>query len=515
MNNKRILLTILDGFGVSEKTEGNAIKLANTPNYNQMLEQYPHTTIHADGLSVGLPEGQMGNSEVGHLNIGAGRVVYQELTRINKSIKDGDFFNNSVILNAINYARKNNSSLHIMGLVSPGGVHSSMDHLYALLEMAAQYNIKKTYLHAFLDGRDTPPASAYDYLKETEDKLTQLKLPQIASVIGRYYAMDRDKRWDRIEKAYDSLLLGDGTKAKMSYVGVKTSYDQGVNDEFVKPIVVLEEGRINDNDAIIFFNFRPDRARELTRAINDNPFEGFERKKILKNLYYVCMTQYDETFTLPIAFPPHHLENIMTDILDQYQIKQFRTAETEKYAHVTFFFNGGVEKAHKTETRVLVSSPKVATYDLKPEMSAYEVTEKVLGAINNPEYGFVLVNFANPDMVGHTGILPATIKAIEVIDECLGKIWKAVKEKDMVMILTADHGNAECMIDPETGEPHTAHTTNPVPFVLINSKITYDLVNNGKLADLIPTVLDLFEIPPPKEMDGKSLLVKKTNLVLN
>lgn len=513
MNNKRVLLTILDGFGVSDRVEGNAIKLANTPNFDRLLKEYPNTTIRADGLAVGLPEGQMGNSEVGHLNIGAGRIVYQELTRINKSIQDGDFFDNKVLLKAVENAKDNNSALHVMGLVSPGCVHSSMDHMYALFEMAKAHNLDRVYLHAFLDGRDTPPASAYGYLKEVEEKLKDLKLPQIASVSGRYYAMDRDNRWERVQQAYDALLIGDASVAKSACEGVQASYEEGVNDEFVKPFVVLQEARIKDNDSIIFFNFRPDRARELTRAITEKTFAGFERKKILKNIYYVCMTQYDETFTLPIAYPPHHLTEIMADIMDENNVKQFRTAETEKYAHVTFFFNGGVEKAHRTETRVLVASPKVPTYDMKPEMSAYEVCDKVIEALNNPEFGFVLVNFANPDMVGHTGILPAAIKAIEAIDEILGKILTVVKENNVVMLLTADHGNAECMIDPETGEPHTAHTTNPVPLVLINSDLDYDLATDGKLADLIPTVLDLMDIMPPQEMSGKSLLVKKTDLV--
>ncbi|MEW5819143.1 MAG: 2,3-bisphosphoglycerate-independent phosphoglycerate mutase [Cyanobacteriota bacterium] len=513
MNNNRVLLTILDGFGVSDKIEGNAIRLANTPNYDRLLNDYPNRTIRADGLFVGLPEGQMGNSEVGHLNIGAGRVVYQELTRINKSIKDGEFFENRVLLTAVENVKKNNSAMHIMGLVSPGCVHSSMDHMYALFEMAKRHNIKKFYLHAFLDGRDTPPSSASGYLKEVEEKLAELNLPKIASVMGRYYAMDRDNRWERVQKAYDALLAGEGIKAQLSYEAVKASYNEGVNDEFVMPIVVLDDARIKDNDSIIFFNFRPDRARELTRAINNEDFNGFERKKVIKNQYYVCMTQYDETFTLPIAYPPHHLTNIMADVMDKYNLKQFRTAETEKYAHVTFFFNGGVEKAHKTETRVLVNSPKVATYDLKPEMSAFEVCEKVVNALNDPEFSFMLVNFANPDMVGHTGVLEAAIKAIEAIDIVLGKIVEAVKQNNVTMLLTADHGNAECMIDPDTGEPHTAHTTNPVPLILINSKDNYDLSSEGKLADLVPTVLDLMGIELPEEMSGKSLLVKKTNLV--
>lgn len=514
MNKQRVLLSILDGFGISERTEANAIKLAHTPNYDKLVAEYPYKTIRADGLAVGLPEGQMGNSEVGHLNLGAGRIVYQELTRINKSIKDGDFFENKVLLEAVKNAKNNNSSFHIVGMVSPGGVHSSMDHLYGLFELAKRNGLEKVFVHALLDGRDTPPASAKDYLKETEEKLAEYNFPKIATVIGRYYAMDRDNRWERVELAYNALVLGEGNKAEISYDGVQASYDNNVTDEFVKPIVILENARLNNNDSVIFFNFRPDRAREITRAITHVDFDGFQRKKVLNNIFYVCMTQYDETFDLPIAYPPHHIMNIMADVMDKYDIKQFRTAETEKYAHVTFFFNGGVEEPHRTETRCLVPSPKVATYDLKPDMSAHEVCEKVVEALNNPEYGYVMVNFANPDMVGHTGILEAAIIAIEVIDVCLGKILEAVQNNDITWLLTADHGNAECMVDPDTGKPHTAHTTNPVPLVLINDKNKYQLADGGKLADIVPTVLDLMDISKPKEMDGASLLLKKPDLVI-
>lgn len=513
MNNQKVLFSILDGFGVSERTEANAIKLANTPNYDKLVASYPYKTIRADGLFVGLPEGQMGNSEVGHLNLGAGRIVYQELTRINKSIKDGDFFENKVLLDAVENAKKNNSAFHIVGMVSPGGVHSSMDHLYGLFELCKRHNIEKIYVHALLDGRDTPPASAKGFLKEAEDKLAEYNFPKIATVIGRYYAMDRDNRWERVEIAYNALVSGEGNKSDFSCDGVQASYDEKVTDEFVKPIVVLDDARLNDNDSIIFFNFRPDRAREITRAITHPGFDGFKRKKVLNNIHYVCMTQYDETFDLPIAFPPHHITNIMADVMDKYGIKQFRTAETEKYAHVTFFFNGGVEEPYKSETRVLVSSPKVATYDLQPEMSAYEVCDNLVEALNNPEYQYVMVNFANPDMVGHTGVLEAAIKAIEAIDECLGRILEAVEKNNVTWILSADHGNAECMVDPDTGKPHTAHTTNPVPMILINDKNGYQLADNGKLADIIPTVLDLMDLEQPKEMDGQSLIVKKPDLV--
>ncbi len=505
--NKRVLLTILDGWGIGSKCPENAIFSAKVPTYNSLINTYPNTIIYADGEHVGLPDGQMGNSEVGHLNLGAGRIVYQELTRINKSIKEGDFFKNEQFLNAIAHVKKNNSSLHVMGLVSDGGVHSSMDHLFALMELAKQNGIKDFYVHAYLDGRDTPPKSALVYLKQVEDKLKSLGLPPVATVSGRYYAMDRDKRWDRVEKAYNALLLGEGNKAASSLEGVENSYKEGVNDEFVLPFIVGDEkSRIKDNDAVIFFNFRPDRARQLTRAINDENFDGFQRKKILKNLFFVCMTQYDETFNLPIAYPPQELKMILGEVLDKNGIKQFRTAETEKYAHVTFFFNGGIEKPFGSETRALVASPKVATYDLQPEMSAPEVAQKVVEAVKSKEYGFILVNFANPDMVGHTGILEAAVKAVETIDNCLKSIVEAVKETDTVMVLTADHGNAECMMDPKTHKAFTAHTCNPVPLVLINYPEKTDLKDGGCLADVAPTVLDILEIEKPKEMTGKSLI---------
>lgn len=513
MNRSRVLLTILDGFGISEREEGNAVKQANTPNYDALIKEYPFTQIHADGMSVGLPEGQMGNSEVGHLNIGAGRIVYQELTRINKSIDDGDFFENETLLNAMKHAKDSDSAIHFMGLVSPGGVHSSMKHMYALLDMAKKNGLEKVYLHAFLDGRDTPPTSASGYLKEVEEKLSEIGLPKVATVVGRYYAMDRDNRWERVQQAYDALTIGKGEKAELSYEAVEKSYENGINDEFVKPTILLEEGRMKDNDAIVFFNFRPDRARQLTRAINMPDFDGFKREKVLQNIAYVCLTQYDETFHLPVAFMPKHMNEIFADILDRNGIRQFRTAETEKYAHVTFFFNGGVEDPYKLETRVLVPSPKVATYDLQPEMSAYEVTEQVVKALNDPQYGVIIVNYANPDMVGHTGVFDAAVKAVETVDKCVGMVVEAAKKNDVTMILTADHGNAECMIDPDTGKVHTAHTTNPVPFVLINSKEPHKLAEGGKLADIIPTMLDLLDIKVPGEMDGKSLLVKQTSAV--
>ena len=483
-NNKRALLCILDGWGISKDTKHNAVYSANTPNFDKFMATMPSTQIHADGLSVGLPEGQMGNSEVGHLNIGAGRIVYQELTRINKAIDEG--------------------AMHIYGLVSPGGVHSSMKHLKALIKIMADNGLKDVYIHAFLDGRDTPPKSADGYLAEIEEELAKYNFPKIASIIGRYWAMDRDKRWERVERAYDCLTLGEGVKEENSAVAIKNSYDKDIIDEFVEPTVISER-RIDDNDAIIFFNYRPDRAREITRTFADKDFNGFNRKKEIKNLYYVCMTQYDETMDTPVAFKPQTLTNILGDVLDDNNIKQFRTAETEKYAHITFFFNGGVEKEGKLETRALVNSPKVATYDLKPEMSAYEVCDNVLKALDNDEYGFILVNFANPDMVGHTGVMEAAIKACEAVDECVGKIAQKALDNNVTMIITADHGNAEWMFNEQTQAPQTAHTTNTVPFIVV-SKDSYELNQEGALCDIAPSILDILEIKKPAEMTGKSMI---------
>lgn len=506
---KRVLLCIMDGWGINEnpKTqEYDATRLSQAKNVKKLMENNSWTKIHADSEYVGLPQGQMGNSEVGHLNLGAGRVVYQELTKINKAIREGDFFRNERFLQAIKHAKENNSSLHIYGLVSSGGVHSSMDHIKALIKLAADEGLKNFYVHAFLDGRDTPPQSACEYLQKIENELKKYNLPPIASVSGRYWAMDRDNRWDRVEKAYNCLLLGEGEHANSACEAVEASYKKEIIDEFVEPTVIGDENsRIKDNDSVIFFNFRPDRARELTKAVNFKNFDGFERKAVRKNIYYVTMTQYDETFEYPIAFPPQKLVNILGDVLDANGIKQFRTAETEKYAHVTFFFNGGVEEPKKLETRVLVSSPKVATYDMQPEMSAYEVCEKVLGAQDDEKYGFILVNFANPDMVGHTGNLEAATKACEVVDECVGKIAQKAEEKGIVMLLTADHGNAELMKN-EDGSTQTAHTTNEVPFVVINDNKP-KLREDGALCDVAPTVLSIMGIKQPEEMTGKTLIV--------
>lgn len=506
----RVLLCIMDGWGISQnKCPKDAVKEANTPNYDKFKAEEKFTTIFADGEHVGLPEGQMGNSEVGHLNLGAGRIVYQELTRINKAIKEGTFFKNEKLLAAVKHAKDNNSSIHFMGLVSDGGVHSSFEHLMALIDLAKQEGLEKVYVHAFLDGRDTPPQSAVKYVAQVDEKLASVGLPKVASVMGRYYAMDRDNRWDRVEKAYNCLLLGEGKHSQSAVEAVEKSYADGANDEFVLPTAIGgAESRINDNDSVVFFNFRPDRAREISKAIEFETFAGFERRAVRKNLYFVSFTQYDETFTFPVAFEPQRLTNLLGEVLDEHNIKQLRTAETEKYAHITFFFNGGEETPNKLETRVLVASPKVATYDLQPEMSAYQVCDKVLEALDNDEYGFVLVNFANPDMVGHTGVVSAAVKAVEVVDECVGKIAQRAKEKNVVMLLTADHGNAECMQDPTTGAPFTAHTTNKVPFFVINDNEDVKLKDSGALCDIAPTILELLNIEKPAEMTGESLLTK-------
>lgn len=504
----RVLLCIMDGWGISKGSEKyDATKLSHPVNVPKLIKEEISTVIHADGEFVGLPAGQMGNSEVGHLNLGAGRIVYQDLSKINNAIKDGSFFENEKFLEAINHAKKNDSALHIYGLVSTGGVHSSLDHLLALIQLAAKQGLTKVYVHAFLDGRDTPPSSACEYLEVVEKELAKLNLPPVATVIGRYYIMDRDNRWERVEKGYNALLLGEGEKAASAIEGVKKSYEKGETDEFVLPTVIGgEESRIHDNDAIIFFNYRPDRAREITKAINFADFDGFNRKKVLKNIYYCTMTSYEATFTFPVAFPKTKLTNILGDVLEANGVNQFRTAETEKYAHVTFFFNGGIDEPQPHETRKLVASPKVATYDLQPEMSAPEVCENVLAAIENKDYGFILVNFANPDMVGHTGVIEAATKACKVVDECVGKIADKCKEYGVTMLLTADHGNAETMVDESTGKPQTAHTTNEVPFVVINAQKPIELKEDGALCNVAPTVLELMGIDTPEEMSCGSLI---------
>ena len=510
MNNKVTMLMILDGFGINEKTDGNAVKLAKTPNIDKLMKTCPTTQINTSGLAVGLPEGQMGNSEVGHTNIGAGRVVYQELTRITKSIEDGDFFSVPEFVKAIENCKQNNTKLHIMGLVSDGGVHSHIRHLFALLELAKRKDFEDVYVHCFLDGRDTPPASAENYIMQLEDKMKEKGIGKIASISGRFYAMDRDKRWQRIQKAYDAMVNGIGEKATSAISAIESSYQKEVFDEFVEPTLICngEEpiATIGKKDSVIFFNFRPDRAREITRTLVDEEFNEFETKKL--DLCFVCMTQYDETIpNVNIAFKPTALVNTFGEYISKKGLKQLRIAETEKYAHVTFFFNGGEEKQYKGEDRILIPSPKVETYDLKPEMSAYEVTEKVVEAIKSEKYDSIILNYANPDMVGHTGNLDAAVKAIETIDECVGKVIEALKEVNGIVLITADHGNSEQMIDYKTGEPHTAHTTNPVPLMLFGMENVK--LNTGCLADLAPTMLDIMGLENPQEMLGNSLLVRE------
>jgi 2,3-bisphosphoglycerate-independent phosphoglycerate mutase len=512
MSKKPTVLMILDGYGINERAEGNAIKIAKTPVMDLLYKKYPHSKGYASGLDVGLPKGQMGNSEVGHLNIGAGRIVYQELTRISKAIEDGDFFKNPDLTAAMENCIKNNSSLHIMGLLSDGGVHSHNTHLYALIKMAKENGIKNVYIHAFLDGRDTPPTSGKEYLKELEEEIRNIGAGKIATISGRYYAMDRDKRWDRIEKAYDAMMEGCGNKAVSSEECIDNSYAAGVNDEFVVPTVIVDEngqpvGRMEENDSVIFFNFRPDRARQITRAIVDESFDGFERKKVLKNVFFVCFTRYDDTLpNVHIAFKPQVLNNTLGEYISSLGLKQLRTAETEKYAHVTFFFNGGVEEPNPGEDRILVPSPKVATYDLKPEMSAVEVCDVLVENILSDKYDLIIVNFANSDMVGHTGVLEAAVKAVETVDECVGRAVDALIEVGGQMIICADHGNSDQMIDYETGEPMTAHTTNPVPLILVNYTDGIG-IKDGRLCDIAPTLLDMMDLPKPSEMTGESLLV--------
>ena len=510
MKKKPVMLMILDGFGINEKTDGNAVKLANTPNIDKLMKKYQTTKIYTSGLKVGLPDGQMGNSEVGHTNIGAGRIVYQELTKITKSIEDGDFFAIPEFIEAIENCKKYNSKLHILGLVSDGGVHSHIRHLYGLLEMAKRRDFENVYVHCFLDGRDTPPASAEGYVAELEEKMREKGVGKIASISGRYYAMDRDKRWERVKKCYDALVKGEGNKATSATIAIEDSYQKEVFDEFVEPTVICNGetpiATIGEHDSVIFFNFRPDRAREITRAIVDPNFDGFETQKM--ETYFVCFSSYDETMpNVKIAFKKEPLVNTFGEVVSKNGLTQLRIAETEKYAHVTFFFNGGEEKQYPGEDRILVPSPKVATYDMQPEMSAYEVTEKVVEAINSDKYNAIILNYANPDMVGHTGSLPAAIKAVETIDECVGKVVEAMLAHDGTMLITADHGNCEQMIDYKTGEPHTAHTTNPVPLILVTENENLK-IKEGKLADLAPTMLEILGIKQPEEMTGESILIK-------
>jgi len=506
---KPLALIILDGFGLRDDVVGNAVAQANKPNYDKLWSEYPHTTIGASGLSVGLPDGQMGNSEVGHLNIGAGRVVYQELTRVSKSIKEGTFFENEVFLGAIRYVKENNKKLHLYGLLSDGGVHSHIEHLFALLELAKKDDVQEVYVHAFLDGRDVAPDSAVNYIKQLQDKMDELRIGKIATVQGRYYAMDRDKRWERTEKAYKAMVYGEGPHYTDPLQAVKESYEKSLYDEFVMPTVIVDEsdkpvGPIESDDAVIFFNFRPDRAIQISQVFTNVDFRGFDRGDLFpKNLYYVCLTQFSESIDGYVAYKPTNLDDTFGEILSRNGMKQLRIAETEKYAHVTYFFSGGRDKELEGEKRVLIPSPKVATYDLKPEMSAFEVTDAVIAEIESNEQDVIILNFANPDMVGHSGMLEPTIKAIEAVDISLGRVIDAIHAKGGVALITADHGNSELLID-ENGNPVTAHTTNPVPFII--TKKCLELRNDAILADIAPTMLELLELEKPADMTGKSII---------
>jgi len=513
MSKKPTVLMILDGYGLNKKTDGNAVAIAKTPVMDKLMKEYPFVEGNASGMAVGLPDGQMGNSEVGHLNMGAGRIVYQELTRITKEIQDGTFFENPALLSAVNNCKANDSALHMFGLLSDGGVHSHNTHLYGLLELAKRNGLEKVYVHAFLDGRDTPPASGKEYAEALEAEMAKIGVGKIASVAGRYYAMDRDNNYDRVKIAYDALTKGEGNKGTSGPAAIQASYDNDKTDEFVIPTVIEENGApvatIKDKDSVIFFNFRPDRAREITRAFCDDDFKGFERERL--DTTFVCFSDYDPTIpNKEVAFHKISITNTFGEWLAANNMTQARIAETEKYAHVTFFFNGGVEEPNAGETRILVNSPKeVATYDLKPEMSAYEVCDKLVEAIKSCEYDVIIINFANPDMVGHTGVQEAAIKAVEAVDECVGKAVDALLSVDGTMFICADHGNAEQLVDYETGEPFTAHTTNEVPFILVNYDPAYTLAEGGCLADIVPTLIDTMGMEQPKEMTGKSLLIKK------
>ncbi len=505
MAKKPIALIIMDGFGCNSDNYGNAIAAADTPNIDKYMKG-PNTIIGASGLDVGLPDGQMGNSEVGHTNIGAGRIVYQMLVKISKSIKDGDFFENPALLSAMNNCKEKNSALHLMGLLSPGGVHSHMEHLYGLLEMAKRNGLEKVYVHAFLDGRDEPPSSAAEFMSETCDKIKEIGVGSVATISGRFYAMDRDNAWDRVEKAYNAMVLGDGVDAngKCPVQAIKDSYVNEVTDEFMLPTVTDKNGMIKENDSVIFFNFRPDRARQITRAFVDPEFKGFERKNGFFPVNFVCMAQYDAAMpNVSVAFHPEALKMTLGEYLSKLGKTQLRIAETQKYAHVTFFFNGGEEKQFDGEDRILIKSPDVETFDMKPEMSAYEVTDAVVDAINSDKYDVIILNYANCDMVGHTGIFDAAKAAVEAVDTCVGRMVDAIQAKGGVALITADHGNADKMYEPD-GSAFTAHTTNPVPFIVVG----YDceLRDGGVLADIAPTILQILEVPQPEEMTGKSLI---------
>lgn len=510
MSKKPVALIILDGFGLRDETKGNAVAQANTPNLDRFWKEYPHTQLRAAGEAVGLPDGQMGNSEVGHLNIGAGRIVYQNLTRVNKAIREGDFYDNETFLEAIKHVKEQDSSLHIYGLLSDGGIHSHINHLFALLELAKEKQVERVYVHGFLDGRDVGPTSAEEYIVALENKMEQLGTGKLASISGRYYAMDRDQRWERVEKTYRAMVYGEGLTYKSAVEALHDSYKNEIHDEFVLPSVIVTEvgtpvGTIEDNDAIIFFNFRPDRAIQLSQVFTNDEFLGFDRgEKYPQNVHYVCLTHFSETVGGFVAFKPTNLDNTLGEIISQQGLKQLRIAETEKYPHVTFFFNGGREEKFPGEERILINSPKVATYDLQPEMSAYEVTDALLAEIAADKHDVIILNYANPDMVGHSGMLEPTVKAIEVVDECLGKVIDAINGKGGFAIITADHGNSDEVITLE-GKPMTAHTTNPVPMIVTKKGLT--LREDGILADLSPTILALLGKEQPTEMTGKSLII--------
>ena len=499
-----ITLIIMDGFGIAPASPGNAVRAANTPNLDKILRENANSRLSASGLDVGLPDGQMGNSEVGHTNIGAGRIVFQELPRITKSIQDGDFFENKALLGAVKNCKEHDSAIHFMGLMSDGGVHSHNEHLWGLLELAKRNGLQRVYVHCFMDGRDVSPTSGADFVAQTAAKCKELGVGEIATVVGRYYAMDRDNRWERVERAYNALVFGEGKHASDPVAAIRESYANDVTDEFIEPIIAAD-GTIGPNDSVVFFNFRPDRAREITRTFVDEQFDGFTRKNGFFPLYYVCMTQYDASMpNVHVAFQPQTLKNTFGEYISRLGYKQLRIAETEKYAHVTFFFNGGVETMYEGEDRVLVNSPKVATYDLQPEMSAPEVTDKVVDLIHSQKYDVIILNFANCDMVGHTGVFDAAVKAVETVDTCVGRVVEAMREIGGISLITADHGNAERMLDEDGKSPFTAHTTNPVPFVIVGAQVC---LRDGRLADIAPTMLDLMGINPPEEMDGKSLII--------
>jgi len=511
MPKKPMMLIVLDGWGVRPPAPDNAVSCCDPSFYNYLCSHYPYTELVCSGLDVGLPKGLMGNSEVGHLNIGSGRIVYQDITRISTAIDDGSFFTNPVLLDAVRNVQRNNSALHLMGLLSDGGVHSHMEHIEALLELCRRHNLQWVYVHAFLDGRDVPPRSALLYIKELQETMRQLQVGEFATIAGRFYGMDRDKRWERIQASYDAIVLGEGHKACDAAEAVEKSYEQDISDEFVEPVVIVDEqgnprGTIQDGDSVIFFNFRADRARQITRALVDKDFAGFERRK-WPQVHYVCMTQYDADINAPVAFPPQNLNNTLGEVLSKNGLKQLRIAETEKYAHVTFFFNGGVEEPNPGEDRILIPSPKVPTYDLQPAMSAVEVTDRVIQEIERDYYDVIILHYANPDMVGHTGVLEAAIEACSVVDKCLRRVVEAVLAREGCALVTADHGNCEMMVCPNTGCPLTSHTTDLVPFILVSDQHRHcQLRKEGALRDIAPTMLELLGIPIPEEMTGRSLI---------